>query len=141
MTQHIRQIGMLKSQRRLVFISLLAAAWMLNVLLCDWHYKYIIPRSGQYRIVTYAHREDQSRRAVPSTGLFTQPGVAGGTATVLGVVLPLGLLAADAYLLLGWRHAARLRKGCCPQCGYDLRGLPPDRKCPECGWNREKAEA
>ena len=140
MTQHIRQIGMLKSQRRLVFISLLVAAWMLNVLLCDWHYRYWPTRSGFHRIACYRHKEDASGRRT-NTGLAARYGIDGGIAAVLGVVLPLGLLAADAYLLLGWRHAARLRKGCCPQCGYDLQGLPPDRKCPECGWNREKAEA
>ena len=26
------------------------------------------------------------------------------------------------------------RRGCCGECGYDLRGTPPEHeKCPECG--------
>jgi hypothetical protein len=32
------------------------------------------------------------------------------------------------------RRAFRLRRGRCPRCTYDLRGLPPNTPCPECGW-------
>jgi hypothetical protein len=38
---------------------------------------------------------------------------------------------------LGWpqyvrsRRARRISRGCCPQCGYDLRGSA--KQCPECG--------
>lgn len=35
-------------------------------------------------------------------------------------------------LLYRWRRAARLRRGVCLKCGYDLRGLVRSR-CPECG--------
>ena len=37
-----------------------------------------------------------------------------------------------------FRREIRRWRGCCLMCGYDLRGLPPDRKCPECGWGREE---
>lgn len=36
------------------------------------------------------------------------------------------------------RTARRLRRGLCPVCRYDLRGLP-ERACPECGWGRTPA--
>lgn len=56
------------------------------------------------------------------------------------IPLPVGFAANTAlvaiplyFLLGGWtdiRAALRLRKGRCPRCGYDSRGLPA---CPECG--------
>ncbi len=36
------------------------------------------------------------------------------------------------------RTGRRLRRGLCPVCRYDLRGLP-ERACPECGWGRKPA--
>lgn len=32
----------------------------------------------------------------------------------------------------------RARRGCCPECGYDLAGQPA-AGCPECGWGRSTA--
>jgi len=34
------------------------------------------------------------------------------------------------------RRHIRVKRGRCPQCGYDLRG-ELDAGCPECGWNRQ----
>lgn len=54
------------------------------------------------------------------------------------------LLFAIAWLLLWFvlivprrfvREVARLRRGCCVECGYDL-GFDFVRGCPECGWRR-----
>ena len=54
-------------------------------------------------------------------------------------------LYAIVLLLLVWiprvvRALIRILRGRCPQCGYDLRGQPPEvgagGGCPECGWNR-----
>ena len=64
--------------------------------------------------------------------------------TLLGrgwaIVLPYWIFALPAALAPAWwamglkrRRAARRRAaGCCPECGYDLRGTPD--RCPECGW-------
>jgi hypothetical protein len=40
------------------------------------------------------------------------------------------------------RRLAKLRRGRCPDCGYDIRGLP-QRRCPECGatWSADDAQA
>ncbi len=42
-----------------------------------------------------------------------------------------------SYRLVVWRiKLNRERKGCCPMCGYDLRGTSGGG-CAECGWQRE----
>ncbi len=45
--------------------------------------------------------------------------------------------AIGAYLLLAGRWVANLaipsNRPYCPECGYELTGLPEDRNCPECG--------
>jgi len=38
------------------------------------------------------------------------------------------------------RRHIRLKRGRCPNCGYDLRGKH-DAGCPECGWNRPSEHA
>jgi hypothetical protein len=61
------------------------------------------------------------------------------------LVVPLWLPACAAAVLplwwaLRWRGAARrLRRGHCPQCGYDLRATPG--RCPECGAVPEAGES
>lgn len=60
-----------------------------------------------------------------------------------GVVLNTGLGAAAWWVVLSlgsWgvgrvRGALRKPAGCCPECGYDLRG-DLGGGCPECGWGR-----
>jgi len=39
------------------------------------------------------------------------------------------------------RSQRRMRRGCCPECGYDLRGIDPEMVCPECGAARKKVPA
>ncbi len=58
-------------------------------------------------------------------------------------IIPLGfaansLLFAAAWSLILWvprvaQRQLRLRRGHCPHCDYNLKGLAPDNKCPECG--------
>jgi len=57
------------------------------------------------------------------------PGILANTAfyAVIIAAIHLGALAI--------RRRRRIRRGLCPACRYDLRGLP-QRACPECGWGR-----
>jgi hypothetical protein len=80
-----------------------------------------------------------------------------------GFALDIVLFAAVWFLALfgvagacaGARRILRSARGCCPSCGYDLRGhkvnspqpnpLPEGERawagCPECGWNRSEEKA
>jgi hypothetical protein len=56
---------------------------------------------------------------------------------------PLGFTVNTALYSAAWsglltlpvltRRALRRRRGLCPRCAYDLKGLPPGSPCPECG--------
>ena len=133
---------MSRSQRILVFVSALVLAWMLHVLLCNWVVR--APARSASRIVAYDHGQFPIPGIVNPlshyTGLFASDRDGRNFAIVFGVVVPLALLCVDGYLLLGWRRAARLERGRCPKCGYDLRGKH-DAGCPECGWNRAAEHA
>ena len=49
-------------------------------------------------------------------------------------LLFLPMLLAPIAVAPAWRRRRRWTGGLCLACGYDLRGLPPDReRCPECG--------
>lgn len=147
---------MTRSQRRLIAFGLPVIAVILHTTHCEW----LIDRP--YRastIVAYDHSGvsaagSRVRRPIPDprTGLVAQSGVHLEAAVFLGVVTPLLLLGLDAYLILGWRHAARRAAGLCAECGYDLRRTQADAttnrdataarsrpdvmaapRCPECG--------
>ncbi|MFO0829518.1 MAG: hypothetical protein U0572_15375 [Phycisphaerales bacterium] len=45
---------------------------------------------------------------------------------------PAMLIAAEIYLLIGWRASVRRARGQCGHCGYDLRSSDA-AACPECG--------
>ncbi|MEZ0263488.1 MAG: hypothetical protein ACAI43_02080, partial [Phycisphaerae bacterium] len=102
----------------------------------------------------------QSSQAVVSSFTMTPP--PGTTATTPGgnprapfPVQPIwsGLVGNTIFFgviyLFGWvtlivprrfvREVARVRSGCCVECGYDL-GYDFVKGCPECGWRRERAE-
>lgn len=55
-----------------------------------------------------------------------------------GLLLNIAIWSITAWLLLTLTSTLRTRlrtrrAGKCPQCRYDLRGLPPSAPCPECG--------
>lgn len=147
---------MLPRQRQLIAISLVGLALILHLTLCAWKFGGMVWASAngqatQMRIAgwmtTYtpsAAVRNASVPPAPSTtryagywGLYSRVGVELPTAATLGVALPLALLMLDAYLIIGWRHGARVRRRICTNCGYDLRAAAasptPGVKCPECG--------
>ncbi|MHC4218671.1 MAG: hypothetical protein ACYSU7_09485 [Planctomycetota bacterium] len=128
---------MVRSQRILIGISLPLIALFLHATLCAWKWK---GRTDPAKpILVYHHRENPglaSYGITPASGLFSQSGSV-EVAVLFGVVVPLVLCVADAYLFLGWRYQAAVRRGRCPNCGYDRKGdrSEPARRCPECGWS------
>jgi len=58
---------------------------------------------------------------------------------VILAVLAAFFLTSQRLWMLCARFAIR-RPGCCPICGFDLRGSGVDAGCPECGWNRPEGE-
>ncbi len=129
-----------RAQRILVFVSLLAMAWLLHTTFCEWHYKRdtgpcpIIAVPGTTPPVV-ASDGTVIRPATPAyTGVWPQHEPI--SAILVGIVAPLVLLVVAAYLGLGWRHQGRLHL--CPKCGYDLKGdlSATSDECPECGWRR-----
>ena len=124
------QVGvgrMTRSQRILIVVFLPVMAWLLNVTHCNWVYRW---RSGGSSVIIYEHDDARTVR----TGILAQPGVNPSAAALIGLAVPLTLLALDVYIVLGWRRAARVARGLCAKCGYDLRGT--ESKCPECGTPR-----
>jgi hypothetical protein len=66
------------------------------------------------------------------TGLLANTAVYG--AAWFGVIVALGSMSSAS------KRAARVRRGKCPKCAYDLRG-EMSGGCPECGWNRQPEPA
>ena len=138
---------MTKAQKAVVFILVLMIAWLLHVTTCEWEFKGQHPSTVNV-LFGYQHQR-RSDGGWEFTGLRAQP-ISGGSlqsdsriyrllVILVGVAMPIGLVGADLYLLLGWRRAARTKRGLCPECGYDLIGdgdRPADR-CTECGWRRD----
>ncbi len=56
---------------------------------------------------------------------------------IVGIVL-YGIGRGSQRLVVSRIRLNRERNGCCPMCGYDLRG-EFSGGCPECGWRREVA--
>lgn len=61
------------------------------------------------------------------------------------VSIILSLLAMLCYLVwLDWsniKRRRRLKRGACPTCGYDLKGLATGTLCPECGEQQDAPPA
>ncbi len=116
---------MIKSQRILIAIALPMLAFILHIISCDWE----LLEQGRFGSELLAFR---------GRGLFVQRSSTHLSAVVLGVLVPLTLLAIDGYLILGWRFHRAVARGRCPHCGYDLSGTD-HTQCPECGEEIRKA--
>lgn len=85
----------------------------------DWNFEYIPPDGSP------AVRAGTTTRAivmpVPSMPQWLVP-----------LWLP-ALCFATLTLWLWWPFLRRIPRGHCPHCFYDLRSLPPNSPCPECG--------
>ncbi|MCI0630611.1 MAG: hypothetical protein L0Y44_08170 [Phycisphaerales bacterium] len=134
---------MTRHQRILIAVTLALFAWLLHVSYCDWTWREPVsgnvPRRSVRPLMTLRH--DAPDGSTLATGLVTQPHVDPQAALWLGILAPLALIAVDAFLILGWRQQDRVRKGLCPQCGYDLRGdkAGSTSACPECGFRRSSS--
>jgi hypothetical protein len=128
---------MVKSQRILVGVSLPLVAALMHLTLCDWKWRGRADPGEP--ILVYHHRDGSGLGALGisvESGLFARTGSA-QIALLFGVIAPVVLVLADTYLILGWRYQAALRRGRCPNCGYDRKGgnADPSPRCPECGWS------
>ena len=142
-----RENSMTKTQKAVVFVPVLIVAWLLHVTLCEWEFR--AQHASTMNLLFGYQQEAQPGRLFLFTGLAAQP-ISGRSnqadariyrllVILVGVAMPIALVGADVYLLLGWRQAARTKRGLCPQCGYDLigDGNRPANRCSECGWRRE----
>ncbi len=102
-------------------------------------------RAFRFRLVHWRALDADTKRVVPGS---RGGRLIGHSRTPMGGPIPTlpiwpGLILNTLFYAAIWfalftavgalRTARRLRRGLCPLCRYDLRGLP-QRACPECGW-------
>ena len=138
---------MVRSQLILLNVSLLVIACMLHFSLCDWLFNDTLLVNDRQQVPIWLWKATSGTQVVTGgrlsgstaptyTGVFTHA-YAGRTESLLfGIVAPLLLVTVVVYLNLSWRRDARVARGLCAVCAYDLRGTPQTAtKCPECGTN------
>lgn len=81
-------------------------------------------------IVGYVDHRSTPPRLSKDSARVILPGLIGNT------VLFASAWAGGLSFLRAARRAQRRKRGLCPMCAYDLRGLT-ERGCPECGWERK----
>jgi len=121
-------------QRWLVCAALISGAWLLHTWFCEWMIREPLPE--HYLFIGGWYEDKQFRtNSAEAWGIRSEMLVDQTAAFMLGIILPLAMIATTAFLALGARHARRLRLGQCVHCGYNLRHNFA-AGCPECGWNR-----
>ena len=82
------------------------------------------------RCLRWPHRYDQNG---PAEVMW--PGLVFNTVFYAGILWGGWLLATMPFMLARKRRIARIRRGLCPKCAYDLRGTRGGSgvACPECG--------
>ena len=124
-----------RAQRAVLVATLLLVAFALHGLTCDWRVKAQVDRSsGLEPLLTWSHEPEWIKSGLFARRDSMNPMLSRGRsgAVVWGVGCPMLLVGLSAYLVLGWLHDSRVRRGFCPDCGYDLREGSGGR-CPEYG--------
>ena len=119
---------MTRPRRLILATSLLLSSVLLHHFFCRWVFG--ATHSSSVRVLAYrATDQTPGGETISMYGIVSR-GVPGPVAGVFGVVVPLNMLLALAYLVVGWREESRAAAGRCIGCGHPLAGA---RRCPECG--------
>jgi hypothetical protein len=104
-----------------VIAALAVAALALWLVAVPWH----VEVNGERRVQTYALGEEPPAR-ISLVRIAWQRYLMTGVAA-LSVIIVTWLVIRHEVRCLRWN------RGRCWTCGYDRRGLPHKRQCPECG--------
>lgn len=132
---------MIRAQRLLLIIVLPIIALFLYFSYSDWTWNqsFTWQQAAPRVLIGWVNQTPQGRTisGMTTSGITTRDFDNG---VWFAVVVPLCLVTAAVYLLLGGLHRARIERGLCANCGYDLHGnKTTTTRCPECGAGVQRA--